>query len=75
MAERKASFMKNLTFATKTFKNNFIALKKEHKVHPEMINLTAMLGNGSIDHPRVWESISLSEGKINKEMLKFIQTS
>lgn len=31
-----------------------------------MISLTAMLGSGSLERPCIWESISLSEGKILK---------
>ena len=65
MEKRKASFMKNLGFVSKSFKNNFMVLKKEHKIASEMINLTAMLGSGSIERPCIWESISISEGKIN----------
>ena len=43
--------------------------KKESKIVPEMIGITAMLGSGSMDRPCIWESISLSEGK----MLKFYE--
>jgi hypothetical protein len=53
-----------VAFVREVMKNQFKADKKEYKVVPELITITAMLGSGSLERPCIWESISLSEGKI-----------
>ena len=58
-----------MAFVGEVLKNQFKVDKKEFKIIPELIAITSMLGSGSLDRPCIWESISLSEGK----MLKYYQ--